>query len=244
MSIKERHEQILSILNERLFITVEELSKLMFISPSSIRRDLTFLQNNGLVKRCYGGVSLPEPICGVASFTDRAQRNTKAKRLIAHKASSLLEDGQNILLDSSSSAAFMLPYIAKKKNVCVFTNNLTTAINAIELGITTQCLGGKATNGSVALSGTETYRGLSAIKTDIMFFSSQGIDELGNISDSTEEENYVRMLMLEATKKSVFLCDSEKFSKRYVYSLCNIKNIDISVFDTKFNKISIDFNFI
>lgn len=238
MSITNRQKQILDILNERVFITVEELSKLTFTSASSIRRDLTYLQNNGLAKRSHGGVSLPEPLYGVASFYDRTQKSIKEKRLIAQKASVLLKDGQSIMLDSSSTAAFLLPFIAKKKNVCLFTNNLSTAVNAIELGINTHCLGGSSTNGSVALSGAETYTALSNIRTDILFFSSQSIDSDGSISDSTEQENYVRILMLKASNKSVFLCDSKKFNTTSVYKLCNIDDVDIAVFDEKNNELN------
>ena len=91
MSISNRQEQILVFLNERTFITVNELSKLMYVSPSSIRRDLTYMQNNGLVKRCHGGVSLPDSLSGVASFYDRAHKNIKEKRVICQKAALLLE---------------------------------------------------------------------------------------------------------------------------------------------------------
>ena len=85
MSISQRQSSILEILNERLYITVEELAKITFTSPSSIRRDLTYLQNNGLVKRSHGGVTLPEPIKGVASFHDRIQKNIREKRLVAKR---------------------------------------------------------------------------------------------------------------------------------------------------------------
>lgn len=238
MSITKRQEQILKILNERTFITVNELSELTFTSPSSIRRDLTYLQNNGHVKRSHGGVSLPEPINGVASFYDRTRKNIKQKRIIAQKASALLKNGQSILLDSSSTAAFLLPYIAKFNDVSVFTNNLSTAVNAIELGIDTHCLGGHSKNGSTALSGAETFRSLSQIKADILFFSSQSIDDSGNISDSTEEENFVRMIMLESAKTTVFLCDSEKFSTSSVHRLCNLDDIDFAVFEKEYHGLT------
>ena len=113
MSISQRQKQILSILNERTFITVSELSRLTFTSESSIRRDLTYLQNNGLVKRLHGGVSTVPPMTNVASFFDRAHKNVKEKRLIAQKAAMLLKDGQTLLLDSSTTVTFLLPHIAK-----------------------------------------------------------------------------------------------------------------------------------
>ena len=137
MSISERQKQIVEILNERTYISVNELSKLTFTSTSSIRRDLTYLQDNGIVKRLHGGVTLSEVINNVASFYDRARKNVKEKRIIAQKAVSLLKDGQSILLDSSTTATFLLPYIAKFHGITLFTNNLSTALKAIELGINT-----------------------------------------------------------------------------------------------------------
>lgn len=238
MSISDRQEQILQILNERTFITVNELASLTFTSPSSIRRDLTHMQNSGLVKRSHGGVSLPEPISGVASFYDRTHQNIHEKRTIAKKAASLLKSGQSILLDSSSTAAFLLPYIAKVSAVSVFTNNLSTALKAIELGIDTHCVGGHSANGSAVLSGAEAYRFLSRLKVDILFFSSQSIDCDGNISDSTEEENFVRELMLKSAKTSVFLCDSEKFGKRSLYTLCNLDDIDYAIFEKEYRGLT------
>ena len=240
MSISERQKQILNFLNERNYITVKELSAITFTSESSIRRDLTFLQNNGLVKRLHGGVSSVEPIESVASYYDRLHKSANEKRIIAKKASILLKEGQTVLLDSSSSATFLLPYIAKIRNITIFTNNLSTAIHAIELGITTHCLGGKSTNGTTALSGSETFLNLENLMVDICFFSSQSINQDGCISDSTEQENLVRKMMLKSAKTSVFLCDSEKFNTQSTYKLCNLNDINYAVFDKVYSDLNTD----
>lgn len=238
MSISERQEQILRILNDRTFITVQELSCITFTSASSIRRDLTYLQNNGLVKRLHGGVSSIPPMANVASFYDRTHKNVKEKRLLAQKASTLLKDGQTVLLDSSTTATFLLPYIAKHHNITVFTNNLSTALHAIELGIQIHCLGGRAINGGTVLSSSETFTALANIMVDVLFFSSQSLDSQGNISDATEEENYARKIMLNSAKTKVFLCDSEKFNSGSTYKLCNLDDIDYAVFDIPYLELS------
>lgn len=234
----DRQEQILHLLKERNYITVQELAAALFTSPSSIRRDLTYMQNNGLVTRSHGGVSLPAPISGVASFYDRMRKNIHEKRKIAEKAATLLESGQKILLDSSSTAAFLLPHIAKIKTASVFTNSLSTALSAIELGIDTHCLGGHAVGGSSALSGVVTYRAITDIRADVVFFSAQALDADGNITDSTEEENFVRELMLKVAKTSVFLCDSGKFDTDALYRLGNLNDVDYAVFDRPFDELT------
>lgn len=237
MSISPRQQEILKIIGESTYISVNELAKLTFTSPSSIRRDLTSMQRLGLVKRSHGGVSLPETNGSVAGFYNRVTKNIKEKRAIAKKASTLLRDGQSILLDSSTTASFMLPYIAKLDSPIVFTNNLETATSAVKYGINTTCIGGRTINGSVSLGGAHAYRALANINVDIMFFSSQCLSQKGVISDSTEEENFIRSVMLEHAEKTVFLCDSGKFNFTSTYTLTTVDNIDIAVFDKPFEQL-------
>ena len=237
MSISDRQEEILKIVGERTYITVNELARLTYTSPSSIRRDLTAMQNVGLVKRSHGGVSMPESLNVVASYYDRTNRNIKEKRAIAKKAAELLSDGQSIMLDGSSTASFMLPYIAKLDSVTVFTNNLETALQSIKLGIDTHCLGGRSVNGSAALVGSEACKTIADISVDILFFASQSLAANGVISDSAQEENYLRRLMLEHAKTTVFLCDSGKFGCSSLYKLVDMDDVDYAVFDKPYEEL-------
>jgi len=237
MGLSKRQNEILKILEENVYVSVNELSKLTYTSPSSIRRDLSRLEYLGLVNRSYGGVSLPETGGRVAGFYNRTTKNTKEKRIIAQKASSLLSDGQSILLDSSTTASFMIPHIAKLKSAVVFTNNLETAISSINHGIQTHCIGGASIGGSVSLGGSQTYKALSEIRVDMLFFSSQSLNKEGLITDSTEEENYAREIMLERAQKTVFLCDSTKFNRSSLYTLTLLDRIDYAVFDKDFDEL-------
>lgn len=234
MNLSERQKQLLHIISESTYVSVEELAARTFTSPSSIRRDLTSLQNLGLVKRSHGGVSLPEMNGSVAGFYNRSTKNVKEKRLIAQKAATLLKNGQSILLDSSTTTSFLLPYIAKLDSPILFTNNLETALSAIKQGIPTHCIGGTAINGSVSLGGEQAYKALADIHVDILFFSSQSLSRDGVISDTTEGENFVRRLMLSHARKKVFLCDSEKFDTQSLYALTTLEQIDFAVFDKPF----------
>ena len=238
MNISKRQSEILKILETNMYVSVNELSKLTYTSPSSIRRDLSHLEDLGLVNRSYGGVALPEMSGRVAGFYNRTTKNIKEKRIIAQKASSLLCEGQSILLDSSTTASFMVPHIARHHSTVVFTNNLETAISAINHGIQTRSIGGGSINGSVSLGGPATYKSLLDISVDIMFFSSQSLSTDGLITDSTEEENYVRSVMLERADKTVFLCDSTKFNTKSLYTLTSLDCIDYVVFDRDFDGLT------
>lgn len=237
MSITKRQEQILELLNKSGFLTVQKLSEITYTSPSSIRRDLTKLQNMYFIRRTHGGASILNQNNKAAPFNSRLSQNTIEKRKIAKKAAELICDGQIIMLDGSSTADFLVPYIARHKDITLFTNNMITAINAINYGIPTHCIGGRSINNSAVLSGPQSFKVISELHTDILFFSSHSIDKDGIISDPTEEENYLRSLMLLNAKKKVFLCDHEKFNRKALYTLTSIDDVDIAVFDTKWEDL-------
>lgn len=238
MYTTERQEKILSLIRENTYITVNDLSKATFTSPSSIRRDLKYLQNNGLVQRTHGGVTLSDSQSGVASFQNRKEQNKHEKRIIARKAAALLKDGQTIMLDGSSTVMYLLPYIAKSSKIKIYTNNLSTAMEAIELGIDTNCMGGHSIGGSTVLTGPDTCRVLESINADICFFSSKSLDQNGVISDPMLEENYIRQLMIKYAKKSVFLCDSSKFNQQSLYRLSSLEEIDVCIFDEPYPELN------
>ena len=237
MSITKRQEEILEHLNEHTFLSVERLSELTYTSPSSIRRDLTRLQNLSLIKRTHGGASIFNSINQAIPLNSRMSKNITEKRSIAKKASVLLHDGQSVMLDGSSTAGFLVPYIAKHKDMIVFTNNMLTAINAINYGIDTHCIGGFSVNRSAVLSGVQAYKAISEIHPDICFFSSQSLSKDGVISDPIAEENHIRYLMLQNSKYSVFLCDNEKFNAESLYQLTTLDQIDACVFDKPFPEL-------
>ena len=158
MSISKRQEQIMELLQEHSFLTVAKISQLTYTSPSSIRRDLTHLENMCFIKRTHGGASILNESNQAAPLNNRMSQNIIGKRKIAKKAATLIFDDQTIMLDGSSTAGFLIPHIAKHKNIVLFTNNMITAMNAINYGIKTHCIGGSSVNNSAVLAGTQSYK--------------------------------------------------------------------------------------
>ena len=231
MSITKRQEQILTLLDEQGFLSVERLAEITYTSPSSIRRDLAHLQNLYLIRRTHGGASVFKELNHAVPLTSRMEKNIAEKRKIAKNASALLHDGQAVMLDGSTTAGFLVPYIAKHKDMILFTNNMQTAINAVNFGIRTHCIGGESVNGSVVTGGEVAYSTVVKIFPDILFFSSQCLDRDGYIYDPISEENHIRELMLKNAACRVFLCDAEKFGQRSLYRLASVEDIDVCVFD-------------
>ena len=231
MSISKRQEQILELLGNNGFLSVSKISDLTYTSESSVRRDLRALANQSLITRTHGGASANSDPHRPIPLINRMTRNISAKKKIAKKASVFIRDGMSVMLDGSSTAGFLVPYLAKHTGITLFTNNMNTAISAIGYGINTVCIGGRSVNNSAVLSGVEAYEALSNIHADVLFFSSQTLSENGTISDPIPEENYIRKLMIKCSDFCVFLCDGEKIGEESLYTLTNLKNVDAAVFD-------------
>ena len=226
MSTTKRQEEILELLNEHGFLTVERLSEMTYTSPSSVRRDLARLQALSLIKRTHGGASAFSAVHQAVPLSSRMTKNVAEKRKIARLAATLLHDGQSVMLDGSSTAGFLIPYIAKHKDMTVFTNNMLTAINAVNHGVTVSCTGGVG-----------AYRAVAELSPDIFFFSAKSLSRDGVISDPIEEENHIRALALENAKMSVFLCDGDKFGTTSLYKLTSLDRVDVAVFDKPFHEL-------
>ena len=233
MKTNEREQQIISLLRERGFISVQELSELLFTSPSSIRRDLTRLEALGVVRRNYGGVVAAGGTPTAPPVAIRSEVNKAAKRSIAKKASILLRDDLSVLLDDSTSAAAMVEFLAPFKGISLFTNNLETAAAATERGIRTYLLGGALPSDSATVTvGRFALDMLRSIHVDLCFFSTSALSESGDLFDSTEAHNLLRREMLNRASKTVLLCDGSKFMHTSLYFSVNIKDVDYICSDT------------
>lgn len=226
MKINEREEFIINTLKTTRYASVNYLSEVTFTSPSSIRRDLNRLENAGLVKRSYGGVTLVGGEETSPPIFMRKDKNRTQKRAIALKASTLLKDGMTIILDGSTTAYYLIEHIAKHKDVTIITNSLLTATTATEYGIKTYSTGGYSENGSPVLIGPYSEEMLDKITADICFISSFALSDDGVITDHNEYENKIRKIILKRAKTKVLLLDNSKKGKRSTHVLCNLKDID------------------
>jgi len=233
----ERQEEILNILKQFNYATVEYLAQQMHMSPSSIRRDLRALEAIKIVKRSYGGVTLLQSENVLTPFQLRIHEHNKEKKSIAKAAARLVKEGDTVFIDGSSSALNMIEFLRPDYHNIVFTNNLKSALMLVELGIETYCIGGliSAKNGVVSV-GHYAEEMIKNIYVDIMFFSSSAISLEGNITDVCESETSLRREMLKHSKCKVFLCDESRMGKISIFQVCNIDKIDYVISNRPFRE--------
>lgn len=228
----ERQSEIIKLLSGEGYLTVHQLSKLLFTSESSIRRDLTTLENQGMVARSYGGVALTHNTSQILPFTTRAHQNITAKKIIAKKAAQLVQEGNIVFLDQSSSAFFVAYELLKKSNITVITNNIEILSLLSQSDIHTISSGGSLSSSNRnCLLGSDAHRIFSEIHADILFFSAKALSADGIIYDCDREEICLRNTMLAHADQKVFLCTSDKINHHSGYRQCLLSNVDCFITD-------------
>lgn len=168
---KEREKAIIEIALKEKRVTVKDLAKRLYASEPSIRRDLSGLEKQNLLKRTHGGAILDENAVSDIKipFLIRELEKTDEKIKIARKAAELITDGSVIFLDASTSAYNMVPFLAEKMKIVVITNGIKALTKLSEYNISCIGTGGKVINSCLAFAGEMPAKLLSAIMPTIAF---------------------------------------------------------------------------
>lgn len=227
---EERHEQILKLLHDGRMISVNELAKRLFVSEATVRRDLTSLEKEGVVRRVYGGAVLVGKNRDVPLLM-RETEALEAKQLIGRLAASLVKENDVIVLDPSSTVYSMIPYLKDFKNVVAITSGLKTAMALGERHIKTYLTGGLMIDNSYSLIGDHAEEMIRSLNADVLFFSCRGVTADGRITDSSVEEAQLSRLMFKHVKRKVFMAAGNKFKRDYFYVMGRVNEMDDVICD-------------
>ena len=228
----ERYNEILDVLKVTTYATVESLAQQLHISPSSIRRDLATLEARGKVVRSHGGVELLEIGRAGASFSLRFRENAGAKRRMAEKAAELVNDGDVLFVDGSSTTMYLVHKLAQKNGITVITNGVNVAQYLSDYKIKVICTGGTLdTDDRSMLVGSDALRVVRELRADWVFFAVSALDDDGQMYDFTREGVAVVRQMMECARQKVCLCDSSKLGKTSIYRECDLGELDFLICD-------------
>lgn len=229
----ERQNEILQLIKERKSISVGELSKELFVSPATIRRDLSAMEKSGLIQRSHGGAVLAGSTSLESGLLMREQENVLAKKSIAQLAVRLVKDNSSIYLDSSSTVGKIVPLLARFKYLSIVTNGLKNALLLTESSnarIYVTC--GIIQNKSNSILGADTVEYCSKLHTDVAFISCNGISENSGITEANLEQAKVKQTMIKNSQIKVLMADSSKFGKTFMAKTADFKDVDYFITDT------------
>lgn len=226
MYFTERYEDIIKILKERNSASVHFLAEHLHVSEPTIRRDLVVLEQEKRIKRTFGGAVISDMSTTEIPLALRESENRQPKEIIAKKAIEHISDGKIIFIDASSTASKLLKYLPNFSNLTIITNSPKNSLKLAELRVRSFCTGGLLLENSIAYVGKQAEDFVRNFNADLFFFSSRGLSDTGVLSDSSIEESELRRVMMEHSRKKIFLCTSDKIGKSYMYNLCRLSAVD------------------
>ncbi len=190
-------------------VSASELAGQYGVSMETVRKDMIWLEKNGLARKGYGGAVAATAITE-RTFLEKSICYKHEKARIATKAMELVQDGDVVLLDSGSTVLCVAKQLVLKQDITVFTNSLRAAQHLIDYGIKVYVLGGEVRNTSNALTGGWALRALGEIKADIAILGTSGIKGRGGPCVESLEESEIKRAMMKAAHKTAVIADASK----------------------------------
>lgn len=232
MLAAERRNEILTQLKEEGKVIVADLSKKYEVTEETIRRDLEKIERDGFAERTYGGAVLKENDKEELPFLVRKRANVEAKKHIAAKISEMIEDGDRIMLDASTTALFVAKQIRHKKNITVITNSIEILLELADVkGWKVLSTGGSLRAGALSLVGYQAERMVDGFHVDKAIVSCKGVDFHKGFTDSNELDAGIKKQILSAATTKILAVDSGKFGKISFTKIIDFADVDIIVTD-------------
>jgi DeoR/GlpR family transcriptional regulator of sugar metabolism len=230
MAYNERLEEIAQLIQKIKKISVGELCERFGVSEVTIRKDLDKLQDQGILLRTHGSAVLAEDKNLLKSFDNRTIENLKLKSGIAQRASTMVREGYNVLIDSGTTTLLLARQMADKE-VGITTNSLAILNDLMNRrnGDLTM-LGGSLIEWNYAMIGPLTMHMLDMINVDITFLGVAAFDTSGFMCQNAVEA-LVKTKMLDRAKTKVVLADSSKFGKSAFTTFAQISDVDVLITD-------------
>ncbi len=234
--VENRRRQVLKKIVESPGIRVDELAKCFHVSAVTIRRDLQALEDEKLLTRYYGGATPAADLSG-----ELPEDDTEIYRsLIARYAASLVDDGDSLLINTSSTALQLLRFL-NARNVTVITNNGRAINYEHPDGVSVILTGGELRYPKEAMVGEFAERNLSKVYAQKAFVGCSGISvECGVTTENVNEVNLNELMLTRATGESYILADHTKIGKNCSFQTCQIDQVTHLITDELASKEVLD----
>lgn len=235
---EQRCNLILSEVNRKNSVTIDELVSLTQSSRSTIHRDIDDLVATNSVRRVRGGIMKAEtpgqfspPYADFEpSFSTRQDMHLEEKKRIALAAHQYIQPKETLFLGGGTTVHELAKILYDIDPLYIATNDLKSAITLAEFSnVDLNVLGGNLRQSHYSLNGYFTEQMISQMHADIAFIGIDAVDlNIGYMNFSTSEIR-TNKLMLEGSHKSVILCDHSKFESVAFVNICKMTEVDLLI---------------
>ena len=231
-NITKRHQFILERLKKKGQITIPELIEQTKVSGVTIRKDLKFLEDKGLIFITRGGASLTNPYTIDRPILEKATINAEQKKKIAQAAVKLIGQNDAIIIGSGTTAFELAHQLHPAKPLTVITPAIKVTMELCNRpNMEVLQLGGIIRTNSSSVAGAYAEYMLDRVSCGVLFIGVDGIDLDFGFSISNLTEANINQKMINASQVVVVLADSSKFGKRGIGKICELEQVQYIITD-------------
>jgi ribose transport system substrate-binding protein len=234
-SAYERHQAILELVQRYESVRVADLAEQLNVSESTVRNDLETLDEQGYLVRVRGGAIAKQTLStdGASPYlSQKALQQAGEKQAIARWAAGMIEDGDVIMLDASTTVLHIAPFLHDRRNLTVFTNGIDVArALAKEPSNTVIILGGILRPSGNSITGEISKQLLQEYHIQTAFVSCSGFTPELGFFEMNLQEAQMKTLMMQATQHRVALLDSSKIGRVGLTTFGTLADFDYFVTD-------------
>jgi DeoR/GlpR family transcriptional regulator of sugar metabolism len=229
---EERRGQIVALLEQEERVSVNGLSRRFGVSLVTIRADLDSLASQGLLVRTHGGAITPERSELELSFDIRRRLHSPEKERIGIAAARMVEDGDSIALDASTTALAVANQITDRRELTVLTNGILIALALLEApGITILMPGGFVRRDSVSVVDGGVQELTEEFNFQTGFFGVKGLTLEEGLTDVDTNEVALKREMATRVKRVIAILDSSKLGRVGFATFASIDQVDCVITD-------------
>ncbi len=230
----ERQLKIAELIDRNKGIRTSELSSMFDVSEMTILRDLSFLEQQGVLKRVYGGAIAAKNSTQEISSILRKEIHSEEKDIIAKKALKLITDGDSLFLDSSTTALALAKKLSGRINLTIISNGFDV-LNELKANPDMKVIspGGELNKTTFTFVGPYTDNMLKEFFADKAFISIAGISLSAGLTVENQVQSHVKKIMLKNALQRIVLVDSSKFDKVKLSRVCGLDEVTTVVTDKK-----------
>ena len=224
-----RQSMIVELIKKDGLVTVEALSKRLDVSVITIRRDLSVLEETGVLERTHGGAIFTNSIEREFNYTEKDRLNKEQKESIGKAAAALVEDGDTVFVNSGSTTYQVIRFLEGKKDLQIITNNAAAVADfggrpGIELILT----GGIFRHQSNCLIGEFAISTINMVIASKIIMGVDGMNFKEGLTSPVYQEAGITKVMIDRTQGQVIcVADSSKIGR-----VTNFVTAPLSVLDT------------
>jgi DeoR/GlpR family transcriptional regulator of sugar metabolism len=214
-------------------LRIDELSEVFSVSSMTIHRDLDLLDQRGILRKTRGAATAVASSLFEASTEYRIRQSKQAKKSLALSALALIEPGQSVMMDDSTTGLHLARLLPEKLPLTVITNfqRVADLLNN-NPGIQTIMTGGQFYRWCDAYMGTIALNAVHSLRADIVFMSSPAVTN-GVCYHQHHDAVLLKQAMIESAEHKVLYLDHTKFKMRALHAHLKISDFDTVIVDSE-----------